>query len=688
MYRADRLPKGYRGIGDDASRRLNGIYIGKVKRNDDPQRMGRISVWVPEFGGNENDENNWFILSYASPFAGCTSPNNLRRNGQDMASSSTSYGFWAIPPDLDNLVLCCFAGGDPAHGFWIGCLYQQNMNHMVPGIPSNIPTDPTMQPPPGVNNTGALPPVAEYNRWSSVNPQDPQRPVYTPLHKGLLAQGLYSDPQRGTSSSGARREAPSAVVGLLSPGGNSFVMDDGTPDTQNSFIRLRTTSGVQILLNDTNGFVYIISGQGNSWVEISDAGVDIFTAASFSAHAGQDINLHANQNINMFAGQNITMVAGQNLTEETGQNIEIKAGANFNTTAVSDITYVSGANILTSAQGTIATDAGGNITSLSGGSWLRTASQIQDNGSTAAQPSSAQNATTPTLVTYSDPGVSGGSTQTVVSRLPTHEPWPLHPKAGVPGGSSNADTSGLSNNATIGGGTSSVTGTGSFITGSGRSVPVTPFTDNSPKSNINGFKISQTVLAAIEEASSKVGIDFGFMMGVAAQESAFNPNAASPTSSAIGLYQLLDATWSTMVGKYGSQYNVSVNDRTVPRAEALMGASYMNDNRNYLQSRGIMVGRTELYMAHFLGAGGACKFLSAYNSNPNQIAVNIAGQAAGNANKSIFYQNGTPTTCAYVYQLMSNKIVPRATAFANQYGTGTNPWSGPLTGSSTSTTSS
>jgi len=48
------------------------IYIGFVKRNDDAQKMGRLSVWIPEMGGQSDDSGSWIIASYASPFAGAT----------------------------------------------------------------------------------------------------------------------------------------------------------------------------------------------------------------------------------------------------------------------------------------------------------------------------------------------------------------------------------------------------------------------------------------------------------------------------------------------------------------------------------------------------------------------------------------------------------------------------------------
>lgn len=674
-YRVDRPVKGHRGSSPING--MTGIHVGIVKANDDPQRMGRLMVWIPELGGNPDDEGNWLNVSYASPFAGATSAASLRQGGEDMASSSQSYGWWAVPPDLDNQVLCCFVNGDMAKGFWFACLYQQNMNHMVPGIPSNIPTDPTMQPPHGID--GSLPPVVEYNRWSDVNPSDPPRPVFEPLHEGLLAQGLYRDLERGPSSSGARREAPSQVFGLLSPAGNSITVDD---DPENSFIRFRTRNGVQVLLHDTTGYVYVISGNGNSWAEISNDGVDIYSKQSVSIRAEENLNFHADKDIMLYAGGNIHARAGSTITTTSGTNTEMKVGADFNLGVADTISTKAGTNILMSAAGNIASDAGADHTEAAGGNHVRTAGNIHDNSSVSAPASGAAAPTTPDSGTRADGGTASGEVQSIVDRLPTHEPWPLHPRNEVAALDHITELTGtdISNNTTPGSGTDSAYAQRSFMTGSGRtSILDQNYEDSSPKVSINGYKVSQTVLAAIKEASSRTGVDFGFLMAMCAQESAFNPNArpginpktGQRYSSAVGLYQFLNSTWESMVKIYGGKYKVGINDRTIPSASAIMGAQFAKDNSVYLKGKGHTVGRTEMYMAHFLGQGGANSFLSAMKRDPAGRADAVL-PAAAKANPSVFYRNGAPKSLGDVYKFYKNKIEPMAVAFAKQYGDSTN----------------
>lgn len=270
------------------------FYVGFVKVADDVLRMGRLKVWIPELSGDPNDEAGWFIVSYCSPFAGAT---NVYDNTNENTYEGTqkSYGMWFIPPDINNEVVCAFINGDPGRGIWLGCLYQQNMNHMVPGIPGQDST--------------ASPPVSEYNKKiNQSDPNAPARPPYTPLVDGLLRQGLNEDTVRGVSDSGARRSEPAnSVYGILTPGGNQMVFDDSP---SNSYIRLRTQSGAQIMINDTSGFIYLNSVDGRNWISMDATGkIDIYAQDDISIRSQGSLNIRGDLDVNIEAGRDINMRA-------------------------------------------------------------------------------------------------------------------------------------------------------------------------------------------------------------------------------------------------------------------------------------------------------------------------------------------------------------------------------------------
>ena len=313
--------------------RETGMFVGIVRGNKDPQRMGRLAVYIPELGGDKDKPETWYTVRYAPPFAGATNVELNAPSGQqakEMEGTQRSYGWWMVPPDVNNQVLVCFANGDTSNGFWIRCLYQQFMNHMVPGIALNKSTNDQL-------NSENLPPVCEYNRMSDENKNmfwDPKRPVFTPLHEGLREQGLYTDPERGPGTSSARRESPSKVFGFNTPRGNNIHIDD---DEKNEFIRLRTRSGVQVLIHDTTGYIYMISKKGNSWMEISDEGIDMYSKKTISMRAEEGINVHSDGHVSMNAAGAIH-----------GRGNHITSGADGSRTTVTDGSSTSHAQSMTS----------------------------------------------------------------------------------------------------------------------------------------------------------------------------------------------------------------------------------------------------------------------------------------------------------------------------------------------------
>jgi hypothetical protein len=299
--------------------RETGIFVGVVKGNKDVQRMGRLQVWIPELGGNPNDEASWFIVSYASPFAGATNPDLNKKDGKKMADTQTSYGWWAVPPDLENQVLVCFANGDTSRGFWFACLYQQFMNHMVPGVAIDYSTDPDF-------DKDNLPPVCEYNKKdASQDVWDPKRPIFEPLSNALRAQGLYTDPERGPATTSARRESPSKVFGFSSPRSHNIHIDEGDENC-NEFIRIRSRNGVQILLHDSTGYIYMISREGNSWMEISDEGINMYSKKSISIRSEQNVNVHSNQSIIQHGAGAVHTRAGNTTNGSTGAHTTVTQG--------------------------------------------------------------------------------------------------------------------------------------------------------------------------------------------------------------------------------------------------------------------------------------------------------------------------------------------------------------------------
>lgn len=195
-------------------------------------------------------------------------------------------------------------------------------------------------------------------------------------------------------------------------------------------------------------------------------------------------------------------------------------------------------------------------------------------------------------------------------------------------------------------------------------------------------KAGPGVTSAIQNASARTGVNFAYLMEKAAAESSFDAKAQSKTSSAAGLYQFIESTWLQMVRDHGDDYGLGeyakhidskghvdskamrkeiLDLRKDPDKAACMAAEFAADNQRYMQDHlgadGKDIGSTELYLAHFMGAGGATAFLKAYHDNPLGAAADLFPQAA-RANRNVFYDSktGQPRTLASVYDFFDKKF--------------------------------
>jgi len=191
-------------------------------------------------------------------------------------------------------------------------------------------------------------------------------------------------------------------------------------------------------------------------------------------------------------------------------------------------------------------------------------------------------------------------------------------------------------------------------------------------------KAGAKIASAIQNASTKTGVDFSYLLQQAKIESSFRSDVKASTSSATGLYQFIDSTWLSMVDKYGDKYGLSnmadsISDngkvacsaikkdildlRKDPELCSLMAAELAAENKSHLEkTTNRDIGATELYMAHFMGPNGASKFLNALDKNPNANAAAMF-PAAANANKGVFYdKSGKPQSLEQVYARFDKKF--------------------------------
>lgn len=378
----DNVPASEGGGGGSQS----GPFLAKVVSHLDSSYMGGLEVEILRNVGNDSSSGQTHQVKYMSPFYGVTSVDfvGADENQNDYNNTQKSYGMWMIPPDPGTTVIIIFIDGDPKRGYWIGCVQDQNMNFMVPGIAATSST---------VEEGGKRLPVAEFNKTinktnTTSDPTKIKKPTH-PFAKVLEKSGLLNDDIRGITTSSARRETPSSVFGISTPGpldkssgakqgtigkkdhpvknayvsrlgGSTFVMDDGddkfvraqpatvagptyvaveqgqeTGDAghtipHNELIRIRTRTGHQILMHNSEDLIYISHGSGNSWIEMTANGkIDVYAKDSISFHTEKDFNFTAGRDMNFTATRNINTNAGGYIRETSKGANETKAGGNI-----------------------------------------------------------------------------------------------------------------------------------------------------------------------------------------------------------------------------------------------------------------------------------------------------------------------------------------------------------------------
>jgi hypothetical protein len=507
----------------------SGPYLARIVNHLDPSLMGSLEVTLLREQGNTfGEDTQTHTVRCAMPFFGYTGFEFMGQNSASVSGKTIdayndtqkSYGMWFVPPDVGVTVLVVFVDGDPAQGYWIGCVPSRFANNMVPGIAGapQIDIDKADSDRYGITSgpeklrvTNL--PVAEINRKLNlkdreIDPEKIKKPVH-PITERFLEQGLLFDDVRGVTTSSARREAPSMVFGISTPGpldkrtnskrakigtqnsqspapvpvsrlgGTQFVMDDGderyvraTPaggpnagpykyvdvnnvkDGQpgdstlpyNECFRVRTRTGHQILLHNTEDLIYIANARGTAWIEMTSNGkIDIFAEDSVSIHTKNDFNFKAGRDINLEAGRNI------NIKAETGK-IHAEAEGNFELLVNQDgkITVGGGLDILV-GKGTKISQvadfevnsgadnrftAGGDTSVGSGGNHKESATQIHMNSNQPAEPATSATFVTP-LELRDNIATNGakdwattryisGTVSSIMRRVPMHEPWAQH----------------------------------------------------------------------------------------------------------------------------------------------------------------------------------------------------------------------------------------------------------------------
>jgi hypothetical protein len=190
------------------------------------------------------------------------------------------------------------------------------------------------------------------------------------------------------------------------------------------------------------------------------------------------------------------------------------------------------------------------------------------------------------------------------------------------------------------------------------------------------------VAGALRTAAQVSGVPFDYLVRTAMRESSLNPSLKASTSTATGLFQMLEQTWLGLLDEEGAKFGYGqyadaiervgpgryrVADpalraeimalREDPVANAVIGGgafTRMNE-RHLTRALGRQPSERELYVAHFFGPGQAARFLSILERAPQTNVAEVFPRAA-EANRPIFYdRQGEARTAREVYEVLTKR---------------------------------
>lgn len=474
---------------------FQGITVGWVVDTNDPQQMGRLRVLCPALGDNEDQQIKdipWSIFS--APYAGFDDVGS-RGPTEEKTQGPVAYGMWGLPK-IGAYVLVMCVDGNTNHRVCVGSVPSQWLMHTMPHGRYKVDDE--------GNSDGPL-----------SSSEEPIQPLYDNLSEAFTNGELDLEPRESYEwrSRGADYQLSSVTGSILgktvssveddrlnevteddgnnlnitqgyaksriqpdlnfpttdginfdsqvyswvTPGFHSISMDDRP---ENGRIRMRTTAGHQIIMDDTNERIYVSTAEGKCWVELDQNGnIDVFSDRRISFHAKKDINFvsdesfrvsaknihfRAEEDIRMHSDMDLVLHSGENtflstigslqvevsssLDLTTNEELNIFATDNINISSENDINVYGNSNLnLTGSSNNVnvysgnelnLTGSSGNVNVFGGGDVVVQGSAVHLNGLPATQASQAQEANDIDNIIGDNNGYA-----LLANRSPQHEPW-------------------------------------------------------------------------------------------------------------------------------------------------------------------------------------------------------------------------------------------------------------------------
>jgi hypothetical protein len=412
------------------------ITLGTVVDTSDPQQMGRIRVCCHSWNDDPTNVESLPWCRYVTPFGGSLG-SGTRGPEMDQSQGRVAYGFWALPKVGSLAVVACVEGRR-SERVWLGCVYDQFEPHSMPHgrysfedhpkLPSETtkPVGPFSTaeqfinpfyknareafPGDADNNIEWQTRIADYTVAATDIENLPTTTSYVQDDKDVTYKKWTSrqgyalsrvEPDRQKTHTGKNYDPQ--TYSWTTPGFHAISMDDRI---ENCRVRIRSSAGHQVILDDTNERIYISTAKGHNWIEIDQAGnIHMFTDKRVNIRAKKDINfttdetfrVHAKKGIHLYSDDEMRIHVKKDMHTKVEQNIRthssqgtfwladqeyhVKTASSMYLEAAATIHEKSGSELNLTSGGTTNILAGGNITA--------TGSRIDLNGPAAASATAA-----------------------------------------------------------------------------------------------------------------------------------------------------------------------------------------------------------------------------------------------------------------------------------------------------------
>lgn len=378
------------------------MTTGIVKATNDPNQMGCIQIHCDTLDGDDYTVENlpWahpeMILGGSVANMSCGAPDPSSGEPK-VAKGLKAYGFWGVPK-VGAQVIVRFMAGDTSFRIYGGALMPLHTNRSLPAGRN-------------LDDGGAKGP------WT--DEYEPMEPYYTNMRQaGLEEDGFWETrggyerqvAQAKTDKDGSEgyAEDPSRKDGTLdpqtyswtSPGGHFISMQDSPEFCR---IRLRTTHGHQIIMDDTNERIYISTAKGASYIELDQDGhIHIHAEESISINTEKDFCVNAEGFINMNAEKGFNFKSPKSMVTHLGESSHLNVGKDALITAGSDFNLNAGGSVFATASSAMHLNGGGKI--------IQTGGKIHLNGPSASKA-----------------GKADTNEKQTKEFIPRHEPWKDRP---------------------------------------------------------------------------------------------------------------------------------------------------------------------------------------------------------------------------------------------------------------------